>query len=58
MKIIITEQQANEIVSSTLENMFDGYEVKFEGDMRNIYVNGNLMAQLGPTKRNCFFGCL
>jgi hypothetical protein len=50
MKIIITEQQANEIVSSTLENMFDGYEVKFEGDMRNIYVNGNLMAQLGPTK--------
>lgn len=50
MKVIITEQQANEIVSSTLENMFDGYEVKFEGDMRNIYVNGNLMAQLGPTK--------
>ena len=50
MKIIITEQQANEIVSSTLEDMFDGYEVKFEGDMRNIYVNGNLMAQLGPTK--------
>ena len=50
MKIIITEQQANEIVSSTLENMFDGYEVKFEGDMRNIYVNGNLTAQLGPTK--------
>lgn len=50
MKIIITEQQANEIVSSTLENMFDGYEVKFEGDIRNIYVNGNLMAQLGPTK--------
>lgn len=50
MKIVITEQQANEIVSSTLEDMFDGYEVKFEGDMRNIYVNGNLMAQLGPTK--------
>ena len=50
MKIIITEQQSNEIISSTLENMFDGYEVKFEGDMRNIYVNGNLMAQLGPTK--------
>jgi len=50
MKVIITEQQANEIVSSTLEDMFNGYEVKFEGDMRNIYVNGNLMAQLGPTK--------
>jgi hypothetical protein len=26
MKVIITEQQANEIVSSTLEDIFDGYE--------------------------------
>jgi hypothetical protein len=49
MKIIITEQQANEIVSSTLEDMFNGYEIKFEGDLRNIYVNGKLMAQLGPS---------
>lgn len=49
MKIIITEQQASEIVSSTLDDMFKGYEIKFEGDLRNIFVNGKLMAQLGPT---------
>jgi hypothetical protein len=49
MKIIIIEQQSNEIVSSTLEDMFNGYEIKFEGDLRNIYVNGKLMAQLGPS---------
>jgi hypothetical protein len=49
MKIIITEHQANELVTSMLEDMFKGYEVKFEGDYRNIYVNGKLMAQLGPS---------
>jgi hypothetical protein len=49
MKIIITEQQANEIVTTTLNDMFEGYEIKFEGDLRNIYVGENLMAQLGPT---------
>jgi len=49
MKIIITEQQANELVSSMLEGMFNGYEIKFEGDYRNVYVNGKLMAQLGPS---------
>lgn len=49
MKLIITEQQANEIVSSMLEDMFKGYEIKFEGDFRNVYVNGKFMAQLGPT---------
>jgi hypothetical protein len=49
MKIIITEQQANEILTSMLEEMFDGYETKYEGDLRNIYVNGKLMAQLGPS---------
>jgi len=27
--------------------MFNGYETKYEGDLRNIYVNGKLMAQLG-----------
>ena len=50
MKIIITEEQANELVSSMLDDMFKGYEIKFEGDFRNIYVDGKLMAQLGPTK--------
>jgi hypothetical protein len=50
MKIIITEQQANELLTSMLEEMFNGYEIKYEGDYRNIYVNGKLMAQLGPTK--------
>ena len=49
MKIIITEQQANELLTSMLEDMFKGYEVKFEEDYRNVYVNGKLMAQLGPT---------
>jgi hypothetical protein len=49
MKIIITEQQANELLSSMLEDMFKGYEIKFEGDYRNVYVNGKLMAQLGPS---------
>ena len=50
MKIIITEQQANEIVTSLLEDMFNGYEIKYVGDKRNVYVNGKLMAELGPTK--------
>ena len=49
MKIIITEQQANEILSSMLEDMFKDYDTKYEGDLRNIYVNGKLMAQLGPS---------
>ena len=49
MKIIITEQQANELLTSMLEDMFNGYEIKFEGDHRDVYVNGRLMAQLGPT---------
>jgi len=49
MKIVITEQQANELLTSMLEEMFDGYEMKHEGDYRNIYVNGKLMAKLGPT---------
>lgn len=49
MKIIITEQQATELLTSMLEEMFNGYEIKYEGDYRNIYVNGKLMAQLGPT---------
>lgn len=49
MKIIITEQQASELLTSMLEEMFDGYEIKYEGDYRNVYVNGKLMAQLGPS---------
>jgi hypothetical protein len=49
MKIIITEQQANELLTSMLQEMFSGYEIKFEGDHRNIYVNDRLMAKLGPT---------
>jgi len=49
MKIIITEQQSNEIVSSILEDMFNGFKLKYVGDKRNVYVNGKLMAELGPT---------
>jgi hypothetical protein len=49
MKIIITEQQSNELLTSMLEDMFKGYEIKFEGDFRDVYVDGKLMAKLGPT---------
>jgi len=49
MKIIITEQQSNEIVSSILEDMFNGFKLKYVGDKRNVYVNGKLMAELSPT---------
>jgi hypothetical protein len=49
MKIIITEQQANELLTSMLEDMFKGYEIKFEGDFRDVYVDGKLMAQLSPS---------
>lgn len=49
MKIIITEQQANELVSSMLEDLFKDYIIKFEGDFRNVYVGDKLMAKLGPT---------
>jgi len=49
MRIVITEQQSNELLTSMLEDMFKGYEIKFEGDYRNVYVNSRLMAQLGPS---------
>jgi len=49
MRIVITEQQSNELLTSMLEDMFKGYEIKFEGDYRNVYVNGRLMARLGPS---------
>jgi hypothetical protein len=49
MRIVIREQQVNELVTSMLEDMFKGYEIKYEGDHRNIYVNGKLMGQLGPS---------
>jgi hypothetical protein len=46
---VIEEQVSNEILSSMLEDMFKGYEIKFEGDLRNVYVDNKLMAQLGPS---------
>ena len=46
---VIEEQESNEILSSMLEDMFKGYEIKFEGDLRNVYVDNKLMAQLGPS---------
>jgi len=49
MRIVITEQQSNELLTSMLEDMFKGYEIKFEGDYRNVYVNSRFMAQLGPS---------
>ena len=49
MKIIITEQQSNELLTSMLEEMFDGYEIRYEKEYRNVYINGKLMAQLGPS---------
>jgi hypothetical protein len=49
MKYIITEQQSTELVTSYLDDMFQGHKIRFEGDLRNIYVGEKLMAQLGPT---------
>ena len=46
---VIEEQVSNEILSSMLEDMFKGYEIKFEGDLRNVYVDNKLMAQLSPS---------
>ena len=49
MRYIITEQKANDLVSSMLDDMFKGYEIEFKDNLRNVYVDGKLMAQLGPT---------
>lgn len=49
MKIIITEQQATELLSSMLEDMFKGYDIRYNDVIRNIYVDEKLMAQLGPS---------
>jgi hypothetical protein len=46
---VIEEQVSNEILSYLLENLINGYEIKFEVYIRNVYVNGKLMAQLGPS---------
>ena len=50
MKIIITEQQLGSVLDSMLDDTFEGYEVVFKDNGRNIYVNGKLLAILEPTK--------
>ena len=49
MKYIITEQQSTELVTSYLDDMFQGHKIRFEVELRNIDVGEKLMAQLGPT---------
>lgn len=50
MKIIITEQQLGSVLDSMLDDTFEGYEVVFKENGRNIYVNGKLMAILDANK--------
>jgi len=52
MKIIITEQQHSTLLSSLLDDMFKNYKLKYEGDLRNVYVDGNLLMQIGSTTAN------
>lgn len=50
MKIIITEQQLGSVLDSMLDDTFEGYEVVFKENGRNIYANGKLMAILDANK--------
>ena len=48
MKIIITEGQQKSLLHTILDDMFEGAVMKYEGDARNYYVDGNLMMQVFP----------
>lgn len=50
MKYIITESQMNSLLSSLLDDLFSGYETKFENEDRVVYVDGKLMMMIGPNK--------
>jgi len=49
MKIIVTESQSHPLLYNILEDIFKGYKQKYEGNVRNIYVDGNLLMVIGTT---------
>jgi len=49
MKIIINEQQSGSLLQEMLDDIFNGYEMKFEGEGRNVYVDGQLLMTINPT---------
>jgi len=49
MKIIISESQSDSILHNMLDEIFDGYIMKFEKDSRNFYVGDKLLMILSPT---------
>lgn len=50
MKIIITEEQQENLLSHFLNKLLKGHEVKFENEDRVVYLDGRPMIKLGPTK--------
>jgi hypothetical protein len=50
MKIIITEGQSDSLIYNILADNFTGYKMKFEGDGRNIYVDGQVMMTIYPNR--------
>lgn len=50
MKIVITEQQNESLLSTLLNELFQDYEVRFENEDRVVYLNDKPMILLGPTK--------
>jgi hypothetical protein len=49
MRVLMSEQESSTLLHEILDGIFDGYEIKYEGDGRNIYVDGNLFMILNPT---------
>ena len=50
MKYVITEQQQGGILHSVLDDMFSDFEIKFEGDNRMVYSDGELLGIFEPTR--------
>jgi hypothetical protein len=50
MRIIITEGQSDSLIYNILADFFTGYELKFEGDGRNIYVDSQIMMTIYPNR--------
>lgn len=50
MKYIVTESQMNNLSSNFLDELFDGYEVKYENENRVVYLNDKPLMLLDPNK--------
>ena len=50
MKIIITEEQQENLLSHFLNKLLKGHEVKFENEDRVVYLDDIPMIKIGPTK--------